>query len=657
MSPATRLTRKAFLKSSSAAGAGLLLSSHTAGALAATGSADAVKARFKGMNVVLFITDQERAIQHFPRGWAAKNLPGFTRLKRNGLVFENAFTNACMCSPARSTLVSGFLPAQHGVRHTLEQDMPADQYPQVELSTDLKNLASVMAAAGYNVVWKGKFHCNKPAAADGTWAPSDVGKYGFSRWNPKDAGANQDLDEGGGGTYPGANNDARFMTEDGDPDTGHEGALAYLKSVAGTQQPFFLVISLVNPHDVLFYPKNFAASGYPDSMLEGDIELPATVREDLSTKPKAQQAFLRIFNLSGKLRTPDKKREYLNFYGNLMKASDAHLVDTLDTLQSTGLLDETVVIRTADHGEMGMTHGGMRQKNFNFYEEALRVPLIFSNPKLFPKPARTQALVSHVDFLPTMASLVDAPAAARDKWTGVDYSRLVADPSASGVQDYVVFTYDDYQAGQASGPYVPEPCHIASLREERWKIALYYDPAGAGAPEWEMYDLRHDPLERTNLATPGYRRTPQQQREFRRLKARLAVVRRTRLAPRPTTHAIDLTAATKEVKKKGNVIVDHGTISGVPTGTGDVTLEWTLQPETQTAAAKFVITSGAGVIRGTAQCSYVTEGNQITFTGTADLLKGTGSFKGIQGTGLAYYDTATLEGTNGQVRITGNAVY
>lgn len=652
-----RVTRKTFLSASSASAAALLLGSRGTQAIAGTSASDAVRAQFKGMNVVLFITDQERAIQHFPRGWTAKNLPGLARLKRNGLVFENAFTNTCMCSPARSTLITGLLPAQHGVRYTLEQGMPAAQFPQVELATGLENLASVMSAAGYNVVWKGKFHCNKPADPAGTWVPADVNQYGFSRWNPKDAGANQDLEEGGGGTYPGADNDGRFMSETGDMSTGHEGALAYLKAVAGQQQPFFMIISLVNPHDVLFYPRNFDASGYPASMLDGEIELPATVREDLSTKPKAQQAFLRIFNLSGSLRTAKQKREYLNFYANLMKASDSYLVDTLDTLESTGLLDDTVVIRTSDHGEMGLTHGGQRQKNFNFYEESLRVPLVFSNPKLFRRPARTRALVSHVDFLPTIASLFGAPASARGKWSGIDYSRLVADPEGPPVQDYVVFTYDDFQAGQARGPYVPQPNHIVAIREVRWKIAQYYDPSGAGAPEWEMYDLRSDPLERHNLAAPGYRRTPQQAREFRRLKARLARVRRARLKPRTTEKAIDISAVTRQIAKKGARFTDRGSVIGIPTGAGDITLTWTMDPATQTAAGFFVITSGAGSIHGNAKTVSVIDGNHITLTGTADLTKGTGSFKGIVGNALTFTETDTLDGQNGQVALTGDAVY
>ena len=76
-----------------------------------------------GMNIILFLTDQERAIQHFPPNWLRQNLPGMRRLRRHGLSFERAFTNACMCSPARSTLMSGYFPAQHGVKYTLEEDM------------------------------------------------------------------------------------------------------------------------------------------------------------------------------------------------------------------------------------------------------------------------------------------------------------------------------------------------------------------------------------------------------------------------------------------------------------------------------------------------------------------------------------------------------
>ena len=483
------------------------------------------------MNVVMFITDQDRALQHFPPDWAEENLHGLTRLQRHGVTFNNAFTNSCMCSPARATLMTGFFPAQHGVKYTLELDMPREEgYPQVEMPLDLANIASVMHAAGYDVVYKGKWHLGKPLPGT-DWVPSDVGKYGFARWNPADAGANQDISEEGGGRI---DNDGRFMNADGPMEAGDEGALAYLDSVAARQQPFFMVISLVNPHDVLFYPSTYRQAGYDDTWLQGDIHLPATAYEDLSTKPTAQKQFRDLFALTGPLARPEERRNYLNFYGNLMKVSDQYLVDVLEALDRNGLRENTVVIRTADHGEMGMAHGGMRQKNFNFYEESLRVPMVYSNPRLYPDSHSSDVLVSHVDFLPTLASLFEAPERARAPWQGVDYSEAVLHPAAATQsQPYVVFTFDDWQAGQASPPYVPQPSHIVSVREARWKLAEYFDPDGVADSQWEMYDLECDPLERENLAAPGYVRSAEQELEFLRLQRELATIQQTRLAPFP----------------------------------------------------------------------------------------------------------------------------
>ena len=102
-------------------------------------------------------------------------------------------------------------------------------------------------------------------------------------------------------------------------------------------------------------------------------------------------------------------------------------------------------------------------------------------------------------------------------------------------QDYVVFTYDDWQAGQTSAPYVKPPQHIISLRERRWKIAEYYDTHGVVESQWEMYDLKHDPLERKNLAHKGHKRTQAQERQFRRLQRKLARVKAQRLRPLPDT--------------------------------------------------------------------------------------------------------------------------
>ena len=526
------LTRKQLLGTGAGAAAAALLAQ--SGVERALAAGQGARRDVKGMNVILFLTDQERGLQHFPRNWLRQNLPGMRRLRRHGLSFERAFTNACMCSPARSTLMTGYFPAQHGVKYTLEEDMPADEYPQVNLPlpAEMPNLATVMKAADYNVVYKGKWHCSKPEVPEDA-KPSDLEKYGFLRWNPPDAGANQSVPEAGGGYV---DNDGRFVESVGEVAAGDEGVMQYLSSTATKQQPFFLVISLVNPHDVLFYPsRTFEEAGYDPSWLQGDVDVPPTNGEDLATKPSVQEEFLRIFNLTGRPKTKAEKRAYLNFYGNLIRSSDNYLVEVLDKLEQTGLLDDTLIVRTADHGEMGLAHGGLRQKNFNFYEEAIRVPLVYSNPKLFPRPQSTDALVSHVDFLPTLASLAGAPRSARSNWQGIDYSQLVLEPSKeASAQDYIVFTYDDYQSGQKNGPYPKPPNHIVSIREGRWKLARYYDKAkrDPARPQWEMYDLESDPEETENIAHPTYKRSEAQERQLRRLKRKLARVEQTRLKSR-----------------------------------------------------------------------------------------------------------------------------
>ena len=175
------------------------------------------------MNMVLFLTDQERAIQHFPPNWLRKNLPGMRRLQRHGVSFERAFTNACMCSPARSTLMTGYFPAQHGVKYTLEEDMPADEYPQVELPVDFENLATVMSAAGYNVVYKGKWHCSKPADERRRAARPTSKSTASCAGTRRTRAPTRSVPEAGGGYI---DNDGRFIDSVGDVAGRHRGRAA-----------------------------------------------------------------------------------------------------------------------------------------------------------------------------------------------------------------------------------------------------------------------------------------------------------------------------------------------------------------------------------------------------------------------------------------------
>jgi choline-sulfatase len=505
-------------------------------------------------NLILILTDQDRAVQWFPPGWAAANLPALTALRSTGVSFERAFTNATMCTPARTTLFTGLFPAQHGSLDTLTEDFQ-QSLSEHQLDPTLPNLATVLKAAGYEVVYKGKWHMSKGVeGCDGTFISDDLARYGFDGWDPPDAGEDVKVEHYGGGT---AQNDQRFVDD----------AVAYLQQKIADPggAPFCLVLSLVNPHDVLGYPGNQGNGGYTPDYLLGNIDLPPTVAENLITnlKPTSQeQILIKLLGL-GPLFTEQQQRNYVNFYGNLLKYVDARIGQVLDVLDSEAgqtLRDNSWIIRTADHGEMGLCHGGLRQKSFVCYEEAVRVPLIWSNPVVFPTGRVCPHLVSHVDLLPTLCSILGVPGWDAYGFSGIDYGSLVLDPVAGAVQDYILFTSDDIYAGQnaAGNPdgITTPPNRIQMIREAEFKYARFYDGDGVQPDQQEFYDLRPaslggtdvdpatgDSVEMVNLSVWAEAirtftgqptvATPQQAAKRQQMANALPGIVQARLAPRP----------------------------------------------------------------------------------------------------------------------------
>ena len=235
--------------------------------------------------------------------------------------------------------------------------------------------------------------------------------------------------------------------------------MQYLSSAAAQSQPFFMVVSLVNPHDVLFYPKTYATGGLRRLVADGRDRAAGDGRRGPRRPSRpCRSEFLKIFNASGPIPTradeaqlPQLLRQPDEVVRRLSGEDPRHARDR------PACSTNTLVIATADHGEMGTAHGGLRQKNFNFYEESTRVPLVYSNPRLFTKP-RDRSVARLARRLPADAREPRRRAgrAPATSWQGVDYSE--PDPErarAKPPQDYIVFTYDDWQSGQATRP-VPE---------------------------------------------------------------------------------------------------------------------------------------------------------------------------------------------------------
>jgi arylsulfatase A-like enzyme len=487
---------------------------------------------------VLLITDQQRAPQHWPEDprWLAELCPHEAELRAHALSFTRAFTASAMCSPSRACLMTGKRPSRHGVTLTLtEGDLWPDrrnapaalrtalrqgasgEIPrgrlarsfvktalrlgprsghEPELPPGIDTLATLLRDRGYHVAMKGKWHLSKPLGE--RWGPMDSERverdYGFAEWEPPDAGGDTKAHNFGGGN-------AGHSLEGWDEDYTRQ--MESWLSSRSLPEPFCLVFSLVNPHDVLGYPGSYLPGGYSVEEFRGlGVPLPASIEEDLREKPAVQAlSRLGMDNYLGPLPDRQAKQDYVDFYAYLHRVVDRHVGRLLRALgppeDEDSLRSRTIVIRTSDHGEMGLSHGGLRQKIFNAYEETIRVPLVISNPRLFPQPRESDALASLLDIVPTCLGIA-GPGRLPQSLDGEDLSPLIYE-DAPAVRDAVLFTYDDHQAGTALQDASGQPNRVRCVRDERYKYAVYLDPDGLAQPEYELYDLHEDPLEMRNL--------------------------------------------------------------------------------------------------------------------------------------------------------------
>jgi choline-sulfatase len=477
----------------------------------------------KKPNIVLIITDQEREVMHWPEGWAEANLPARSRLLEHGLQFTNAQCNAAACSASRATLFTGRYPTEHTVKNLVTSDDPKDKVQRhlPVLPSNLPNLATIMAEAGYHVALKGKLHLTRPVRYDEQkkryyWSEADIPflaeRYGFLDWNPPDMSDPQSINDLGGGAI---DNDGRIVDGSGTAagetrphgELYRQSAVHFLNTYDG-DKPFFLVVALVNPHDVQEYPgrgvrgarglslkATYAEGGYHlDDFKDLPIDLPSTLDDDLSTKPSVHAAFRRFFGIAlGHVRTEERQLRYARFYAYLNQQVDRQILKVLDALDAKGLTNDTIVIRTSDHGELAMAHGRLRQKFYNAYRESLSIPLIVSNPRLYPESRTTDSLAGLVDVLPSLATMTEVSEPDRFGFRGRDLTPILEDPSVA-VQNVHHFTYEDDVFP------IKGPSFLRAVVEKDWKYAVYYDPFTGEPPEYELYDLVHDPSETTNLA-------------------------------------------------------------------------------------------------------------------------------------------------------------
>ncbi|MGF1570651.1 MAG: sulfatase-like hydrolase/transferase [Nodosilinea sp.] len=495
-------------------------------------------------NIVFILTDQER---HFRPGELPKGyrLPAHERLAQNGVVFENHRINANVCTSSRSVIYTG----QH-IQHTKMYDNT--NFPWMKsMSTDIKTLGHMLREAGYYTAYKGKWHLTREfesinkldAPAEMKIFTKEMEAYGFSDY----MGIGDIIAHTQGGYL-------------------HDGMIAaaaanWLRGkasdLAQENKPWFLAVNLVNPHDVMFYDTdepghpmqskktlNHVVGDPPHAMYakQWDFELPVSFSQALDApgRPPAHTDYtLTNDALTGPIPVEDtwRWRKRHNFYLNALRDVDRHIMTVLDELEDRGLASNTIVILTADHGEMGGAHQ-MTGKGPSTYREQNNVPLIVSHPA-FAGGKRCKAVTSHLDLAPTLVSMTNASAQKKAEIVGSlpgkDFSAVLAAPEQAGldaVRDGQLYCFNMLSA--VDGDFLmkaldllkeggPEKFKAAGIRpnllkrggvrgvfDGRYQFTRYYSPKQHNRPtsiealfelnDVELYDHQNDPHELHNLA-------------------------------------------------------------------------------------------------------------------------------------------------------------
>ena len=497
-------------------------------------------------NILFILTDQERYFRpgELPGDY---RLPGHERLARRGIVFENHRINSAVCTPSRSVLYTG--------RHIQQTKMfDNTNFPWISsLSTEVRTVGHLLRDAGYYTAYKGKWHLTKEfETVNELGSPTQI----FTR----------EMEAHGFSDYFGvgdiiAHDRGGYLHDGITTAMGVSWLRGKGKDLAAEGKPWFLAVNLVNPHDVMFLNTDRPGETMQARNMLGQIrpepahplyakqwrfELPQSYRQPLNApgRPPAHADYMRAHDgLVGNIANDDWRwRRRHNYYLNCLRDADSHIVPLLDELDALGLASNTIVVLTADHGDLDGAHR-LHAKGATSYREQNNVPLIVAHPA-HAGGKRCKAVTSHVDIAPMLVNLTAASAERKAAITrglpGKDISPWLAAPEKAGstaVRDGALYCYNMFayldgefmdravalmlqpdgrakvQAAAKDGTLQPNLFKRGAIRsvfDGRYQFSRYFSPKEHNRPtslealfklnDVELYDLERDPTEMNNLA-------------------------------------------------------------------------------------------------------------------------------------------------------------
>ena len=463
-------------------------------------------------NILWICTDQQRWDTLGCYGNQLVRTPNIDRLARRGMLFENAYCQSPICTPSRSSFLTGRYPRTTRCRQN-GQSIPEDEVLVPRLLAD----------AGYVCGLSGKLHIS---ACDPTVAPIterriDDGYAEFHwshdhdpRWVENEYIQwlrEQDLEYRTEAFRNSPYVQAGMPAEYHQTTWCAQKAIDFIGNMAHFEHPWLFSVNIFDPHHPFDPPEDYL-NRYLDRL--DDIPLPNYQAGELDNKPHFQRvdhegaygqsshifeasnpsdSNARSSYFSATEMTEEDHRMVRAAYWAMVDLIDEQVGRMLEALERAGQVENTLVIFTSDHGEMLGDHG-IYLKGPYFYEPAVHVPMIVSWPGVIKEGRHSEALVELVDLAPTLLDAADL-----QQYPGMQGSSLW--PMLTGESDSDHHHEDVYCEYYNAMPWHKEPAAQATMvRTGRYKLV-----AAHGLSTGELYDLEQDPRETRNLwDDPGY---------------------------------------------------------------------------------------------------------------------------------------------------------
>lgn len=464
-------------------------------------------------NVLFIMADQLRADHLGCYGHPYLRTASLDALARRGVRFERAFVNSGVCGPSRMSYYTGRYPSSHGAT-----------WNRVPLSVGEVTLGEYLAGHGLDLALAGKTHVlpdaagmqrlaldggselglllsrggfreldrydghHEPGAESGY--PAFLRRHGYDSPDPWSDYVISAIDAGGQvvsgwhmrNTYlPSrvreAHSETAYMTGQ---------ALDFMRQRGG--QPWVLHLSYVKPHWPYMAPAPYHSMYRPEQCLP--VLRTAAEREDAHPVVQAYRQHEESLSFARE----DCVRIVRPAYQGLIQQLDDHLGRLFDYMEGAGLMRNTLVIFTSDHGDFLGDHW-LGEKEL-FYDTVQRVPLIVMDPSPAGDAVRgtvSGKLVEGVDIVPTILQALEVPLPTH-RIEGRALQPLLHGETQAPWRD-CVFSELDYSFRQARllRGKTPQQARAWSARTDRWRYVYWQDE-----PE-QLYDLANDPGELQDL--------------------------------------------------------------------------------------------------------------------------------------------------------------